>query len=503
MLKSGRRLAHNTVLNVLGQIVPLAAGVLCIPYTIRGLGPDRFGILSLAWVLVGYFSLFDLGLGRATTKFVAEAHGRGDDDRIARVVWTSLAAQTVIGMTSGGALAIATPALASRILKLPPALSGDMRAVLYVLSIAIPIVVCSRNLRGVLEAAQRFDLINAIRIPSGVLSFGLPVLGVRAGEPVGAIVAWLLALVIAGTVAYYLCCIRVYPVLPAHVSIDRSMIRPLLVFGGWVSVSNIVVPILIYLDRLLIGVLVSVQALTYYTAPYEVASRLLIFPAALSTTLFPAFSALAVVDARELARLYLRSLKYVVLGLGPLACLGVVFAHSILQAWLGAAFAAKSTLVFQVLSAGMLLNALSQMPANLFDAIGRPDLRAKVFLSYVLFYAGLLWLLVGRYGIVGAAMGWAVRGGFECLLFFVVSTRVLEFDARAVLNNGLAHAVAAFCALMVAMALSLFFVGPLPARALVASLCLAAFGAYAWRRILGSGERMSLSPGAVLAGRRP
>src|SRR5262245_53657247 len=99
------------------------------------MGPERFGILSLAWVLVGYFSLFDLGLGRATTKFVAEAHGRGQDDRIAKVVWTSLAAQTCLGMAAGLALALATPLLSSRVLKTPPHLIQETRDVLYALSV--------------------------------------------------------------------------------------------------------------------------------------------------------------------------------------------------------------------------------------------------------------------------------------------------------------------------------------------------------------------------------
>ena len=75
---SGGSLARNTGLNIIGQVVPLLVGLGAIPYVVRGLGTERFGILSIAWVLLGYFSLFDLGLGRATTKFVAECLGRGE-----------------------------------------------------------------------------------------------------------------------------------------------------------------------------------------------------------------------------------------------------------------------------------------------------------------------------------------------------------------------------------------------------------------------------------------
>ena len=72
----GRMLARNTALNIVGQVIPLVVGVVATPYTIRHLGPERFGILSLAWIIVGYFALFDLGIGPATTKFVAELLGQ-------------------------------------------------------------------------------------------------------------------------------------------------------------------------------------------------------------------------------------------------------------------------------------------------------------------------------------------------------------------------------------------------------------------------------------------
>lgn len=77
----GSLLAHNTLLNFIGQAVPLLVGVVTIPFIVQGLGTERFGLLSLAWVILGYFTIFDLGLGRATTNFVAEALGKGEDDQ--------------------------------------------------------------------------------------------------------------------------------------------------------------------------------------------------------------------------------------------------------------------------------------------------------------------------------------------------------------------------------------------------------------------------------------
>ncbi|MDN5375966.1 MAG: hypothetical protein PWQ39_1006 [Thermacetogenium sp.] len=62
-------LAHNTVLNLFGRAVPavpLLAGVVTIPFIVRGFGAEHFGVLSLAWAVLGYFAILDLELGPAT-----------------------------------------------------------------------------------------------------------------------------------------------------------------------------------------------------------------------------------------------------------------------------------------------------------------------------------------------------------------------------------------------------------------------------------------------------
>jgi len=75
-LTQGRLLARNTILNVLGYSLPMLVAIFAIPPLVKGLGTERFGILTLAWVIIGYLSLFDLGLGRALTKLVAEKLNR-------------------------------------------------------------------------------------------------------------------------------------------------------------------------------------------------------------------------------------------------------------------------------------------------------------------------------------------------------------------------------------------------------------------------------------------
>jgi O-antigen/teichoic acid export membrane protein len=82
-----------------------------VPVIVRGLGVERFGVLVLAWTLLGYLAVFDLGVGRATVRFAAQRLAGRDDAGFRSVVWTSLAVNAALGVLGGVLLALATPLL--------------------------------------------------------------------------------------------------------------------------------------------------------------------------------------------------------------------------------------------------------------------------------------------------------------------------------------------------------------------------------------------------------
>src|SRR5262249_31909607 len=134
-LTSGRLLARNTIWNLLGQVLPMAVGVLVVPPLVRGLGVARFGILSLAWVVIGFCRLFDLGIGRALTKLVADKLGSNQLKEIPSLVWTSLLLMLGLGVAGSVIAAAATPWLI-RHLNVPSELSTETLHSFYWLSVS-------------------------------------------------------------------------------------------------------------------------------------------------------------------------------------------------------------------------------------------------------------------------------------------------------------------------------------------------------------------------------
>ncbi|HWG33958.1 MAG TPA: hypothetical protein VN650_07300, partial [Gemmatimonadaceae bacterium] len=71
------RVGRNALLNLGGLAVPLVVAAIVLPTLTHALGPARFGLLGVSWAFLEYLTLFDVGLGKATVRYVADSIARG------------------------------------------------------------------------------------------------------------------------------------------------------------------------------------------------------------------------------------------------------------------------------------------------------------------------------------------------------------------------------------------------------------------------------------------
>lgn len=428
-LLSRKLLARNTLLNLLGAVSPILVAFLAIPILVRGIGTERFGILSLVWMFVGYFSLFDLGLGKAVTKLVAEKIYTDLEGQISPLFWTSVLMMSVLGLVGSGTMLGLAQWLVCDVLKVSTQFKHETIFSFYTIAFSLPFIVNTSALRGVLIAYQRFGLVNAIRIPQGILNFLAPLAVLPFSRSLAPIVVVLVGVRILVWFAHLYVCLKYYPMLYRHIHVKLSLVRPLLNFGGWMTVTNIVSPLMTYLDRFFIASVVSTTAVAYYAAPYQVVTKLLVVPGALLGVLFPAFSSSLSTSNHRAQQLFENGIQAIFIILFPAISIILLFAHEGLNLWLGVEFADNSTVVLQLLSFGILINSLTLVPFTFIQSAGRPDLTAKFHLLEFPIYLIVLWLILPRYGIVGAAGVWVARVVLDGILLFA-STMIL-FPASA------------------------------------------------------------------------
>lgn len=419
-------LARNTALNLAGQVLPLLVAIVAFPALWEALGREQFGMLLLIWSVVGYFSLFDLGLGRGLTRIVAQVARQDSRFAMCDVVGVGLVVMAAIGVLAV-LLTVSLVPWAAPILVQDDAIAPQRVVVLLTLTCyAIPLTVVGLCFRASLEGLQRFDLTVAVRVPFAVFLLGSPYLVVRAGGELEHVVLTLLVGILAVAAAYGLLLLRaLQPFRPCSTGLHRmEILGSLARYSGWVSVSNLTAPLLYYVDRFVISALLGVGVMSYYVTPYEVITKALIGASAVSGAFFPLLAGFPKDQIARAIPLVRTGSKLNFLLTLPVALVCCIWAESALTLWMGAEVAEQGSRVLQILACGVLLNAAAYMPFTFLQAAGRPDLTARLHMIELPIYAVVLAIAIPRVGIVGAAWVWAARALIELIVFALMTSRI-------------------------------------------------------------------------------
>ncbi len=420
---SSSSIAKNTLYNLLGNVIPIIFAVAFIPPLIGGLGTERFGILSLAWMIVGYFSFFDFGIGRGLTKIVAERIGLNQTEQIAKVFWSSVLLMITISLIAAIIISFFIPSI-TNLFNISAKYQLETTDTFFLLAFSIPIVTTMAGLRGMLEAYQKFAMINLLKVFLGAFTFLGPLLVLLISNSLFWIVAFLIFTRIVIWFFYLVQCFKVNDEIKRNIGFDLNAIKPVLRFSIWITIGNLIVPVIMYSDRFLIGVIISATAITFYVTPYEIISKLLLLSIALSGVLFPVFSG-SYINTPELTRkILIRGVKFILLTIYPAVLIIITFAYEAIDIWIGKEFAIKSTLILQFLAIGILMNSMSLIPNIFFQGIGKPKIPTLINLVEFPIYLLAMWFSIKNFGINGAAFTFMAMATIDAVAMYFFASKM-------------------------------------------------------------------------------
>ena len=489
-VSTSERVARNGALYFGSLALPALAAVFLVPVTVRALGPARFGLLALAWAVAEGTGMFDLGLARTTVRFVADATVKGHE-RLREIVLASTYSQAAMGCVAGALVFGFAPFLVHHVFRVSPGDVPEAIAMFRVLSLHIPIILAAQALRAALEGAQRFDISTALRIPGSLASVVVPALVAAAGGSLARIL-WILLLIRFVLLVMSIDAVR-RVLLRGRWSLHSRWhtLREMLGYSGWVAVSAALGPALGSFDRFVVGSIVGVAGLGYYTGAAELANRFFLIPATAFAALLPALAHKEARGDRKRALAACRAARRQLAAvLFPLCIALFIFAPAILGGWLGPAFAARGGTALRILAVGVFLGGLAHLPLGVLYGAARPDLPAKIHLGEAVLYLPLTFLLVRAFGIPGAAMSWTIRCGADLALYEWATRRAigrcdtdLAESARTRRLSLLGVGLAAVFALIVWLGASV------PAGLALVAVGLVAYALVAWMRVFTGEER--------------
>jgi len=398
-------LLRNAFSNFLGAMIPALVALGTVPLVVKGLGDANYGVYSLVTAIVGYFAVIDINVTAGSVKYIAEFNANRDQQRIDETVFFGLGVYSLLGLLGGIGLYAGAHFFVTRVFSVPPQLVGEAVATLKLAALGFFLGQLQSYLNSIPQSLMRFDIAGRIEMVFGT---GVPLLTVAVlmlGYGLFEVILLRVITSALNCVILWRCIRRLLPEL-AWRKPGAAIRRELLGFSAYSFLSRFAGLSYAYADKLIIGALVGVTGLAYFTVASTLANRILSLTFRLSGVLFPAASALAARGELERLRaLYLKASRYVVFLNASVLVLVAVFSYQILYYWIDPQFARVGQAVLTVMALSQFIDSLTSLPSLVNDGMGHPGYSgmfalARAGVGLVAVYAG-----VAGWGIVGAAWG--------------------------------------------------------------------------------------------------
>ncbi|MFT4113459.1 flippase [Silvibacterium sp.] len=415
-------LKRNTLYNLLGAITPMFVGMVTVPLYLKTVGDARYGVLGLVWLFLGYFGLFDPGISRAASYHIARLHKPEQAKERESVFWTALLVNIGFGLAGGIAVYLAARPLFMSTFKMPESMRGEVMASLPWLAASVPVAIVTGVIGGALQARERFGSYNIVGVFNAIFTQAVPLAVAKLHGPD---LTWLIpAVLLTRMIGVIPNCVTLLKAMPLFQGggYDSKLVKTLFSYGGWITLTNLLNPILSSADRMLIGSVLNVQAVTYYQVPFNLVSRASVIPGSLQNSLFPKLSQTQTEE--ESNALAYNALAALTAVMTPLCIIGIAAMPIFMRLWIGHERAEHTWTIGVILLIGVWLNSLSYIPYGQLQAMEKPGVVAKFHAIELVPFLGVLWVGLHYYGLIGAAWAWTLRMAIDSILLFAVGSKI-------------------------------------------------------------------------------
>lgn len=485
---------RNSLTNFLGGVLPAIVLLITVPLMVSGLGLANYGLLTVVSAITGYFSIIDINLTAGSVKYVSEYRALGDPHRESQTIILGLAFYLALGLVGAGALYFFAASLTANVFDIPLNQRPVAASAIQLAALGFLLGQVQQYLNSLPQAIERYDVTSTLETCFGILVPVTSVIGLQFGAGLLEMIEIRIVGSALHSVALVWWCLKLFPEFRVTAPTREVMAR-VMSFSGFAYLNKLTSLTQTHADKLIIGSLLGMEAVTIYSVPATLINRFLGLTFRLSSVVFPAASQMA---ARgEWARLqavYIASTRYITYLNGVIVALALLFGHELLHYWIGGVVAAQGWLVFMLLGLSMFVESLTNLPSLVNDGLGHARITGLFAVSRAILGVALTWVLAKVAGIVGVAVGHLLASVLLSGIFvLVVHGRFIPFGAKDYLRDGLGTSL-----ILVGLpAIVIWAVRPEGLLSLVQTLlgsfaCTSVFVLIGWLALLNSADRIAL-----------
>lgn len=422
-MSNASSLKRNGLYNFLGSTLPIFVSLVTIPLYLSHVGAAAYGVLSIVWMLQGYFGFFDFGLSRATANQVAKLADASPGERES-IFWTALVLNAGLGLVGGIVLYFFGALVIGHFVQAQDTLRNDVLHAMPWIAASVPITTVSGVLVGSLEGREKFGVLNIVQLVNMFVFQTLPLLASYVIGPDLRIV--IPASIIGGLISVVFLAITAFSCFPIRMvgKPKRALVKLLFGYGAWISVSNFILPIMEAADRFIISSFLGAAAVAQYNVPFNLAIRVRIIPSVISRTIFPRMSAQ---DSRTSLDFFEKATKLLAAILTPIVVLGIFAMGPFIHFWINPEFAMQAAPTGRILLLGIWFNSLAFIPVAYLQAQARPGVVARLQLWQIAPFLIVLWFSIHHFGLLGAAWAWTARAVIDAILLAGAAHQSVKF----------------------------------------------------------------------------
>ncbi|MEW6128482.1 MAG: oligosaccharide flippase family protein [Acidobacteriota bacterium] len=399
-----RNILLNTLTSYADDIVDAITMLILIPFLIKTLGKDSFGLWSLIWAFVSLFELADLGFAASIVKYVADAKGRGDSERLKKIVGTMFWVYAGIGalLLSGVLLSLL---FFNRLFDIPDAYSGAAKFVLIVLGARSAMLMPLGMFRGVIAGYQKASVANVYKTIAAILYFiaSLIVLSIlpdiKAFAVVNLVLGVLPMIVIGIHVKKTIPDIQLSPKI-----FDRKIIKEIGSFSIYFTIIQVSRFIYTRVDSIIIKAFLPLEMVAVYAISMRLSEKSSQFCFQLIKNLSPVVAELhAAGEVANIRAVWERGTKLAVAFATPLLLGLAVLSEPLIRVWTGPGFE-LAVPACQWLIAANFLGVIHGNTNNILSMVGQQKFIAMATLASQILNIIFSILLIKPFGIVGVSI---------------------------------------------------------------------------------------------------
>ncbi|MBP2046882.1 flippase [Methanobacterium aggregans] len=382
-----QRIAKNTGVMFISQIMTYLIGFFITMYTARYLGAEGFGILSLALSITAVFGITaDLGL---TTLMIREVA------RNKSLVNTYIS-NTFLMKIGLSALTLGIMFLLVNVI----GYSGTVSTVIYLITFSVIVTAFTGVLSAVFQAHEKMEYISVSTILNSISMLVGTGVGIYYHMDVVYFAA--LYLISCGLVFIYILLMYLWKFSLPNIHIDRTFWKPTIKEAWPFGITSLSGTLYTYIDSIMLSIIQGNTVVGWYSAAYRLMLITLFIPNTVNTAIFPVMSRFYTSSRDSLNLMYERYFKYMMIIGIPMGFGTTLLADKIILLVFGPGYT-QSVLALQILIWTMVFTFAGASFVQLLQSINKQIVITKISAICVIINILLNLILIPRYSFIGAS----------------------------------------------------------------------------------------------------